>query len=226
MSSTTSCKKLRHFENLIMLTFTAVVFAGCAGNDIKTDKEQEGLANQSVGNTQTTANSQSYPVTPMEISSTETRAIDTLDGKPDTGDNSNTTKLALESKSEMLDRSSELKLPDNSMLFYETDKYKLVDDQRSQLQPLAEFLKNHADVKLTINGHADIRGTEKYNQSLSEKRAKTVLELLVSMGVAPQQLITHGYGELKPMHDKNNWDENRRVELNFYDKTTKLSSNL
>ena len=225
MPFTVSRKKLSYIENLIMLSFTAVVFAGCAGNDIKTGKDQSAPANLSTEKTQTTADSQAYPVTPMEISSAETRAIDTQDSNTDSDDTSTSTKLALGNNPETPDNSTVFKLPDNSMLFYDTDKYKLVDDQRSQIQLLAEFLKTHADIKLSINGHADIRGTEKYNQSLSEKRAKTVFDLLVRLGVAPQQLIVHGYGELKPMHDKNNWDENRRVELTFSDKTTKLSSN-
>jgi len=217
MSFTNSRKKLRHIENMIMLTFTAVVFAGCAGNDIKSEKGHESMPGAAVEKNQTYASSKSYPVTPIEVSSTETTAINALSAEPKSNDTD---------KSDAVDVATATNLPENSFLFYDTDKYQLIDGQRTQIQPLAEFLKSHTDVKLAIYGHADIRGTEKYNQSLSEKRAKTVFDLLVSLGVPPQQLVMQGYGELKPLHDKNNWDENRRVELNFTDSKTKLSSNM
>ena len=70
-------------------------------------------------------------------------------------------------------------------------------------------------MSLVINGHADARGTESYNQTLSEKRAQAVYEMLVESGVPENQLKKFGFGEHFPQYDVNNWDENRRVELEF-----------
>jgi len=206
MTSHNTSNKLRNFEHLIILLFTAVVFAGCAGNDIKSEAGNNALEQTTVTSETSSDTSTAYPVTPSEVTMTENVAL-------------NTPKLDTDSGN-----IPEENIPDNLLLFFDTDKYQLHDNQRNTVLPLADYLKTHTRATLTIDGHADIRGTEKYNQSLSEQRAKQVYELLVSLGVSQQQLSMHGFGELKPLHDRNNWDENRRVELKFSDSVT-LSSN-
>ena len=69
---------------------------------------------------------------------------------------------------------------------------------------------------MVIEGHADSVGTEEYNQELSEKRAKAIVEYLVKKGIDPLRLTTKGYGFNKPAAPNDtpeNRARNRRVEI-------------
>ncbi len=81
----------------------------------------------------------------------------------------------------------------------------------------AAVLKENPDVKVEIAGHTDSVGTEKYNQALSERRANTVYNYLVSKGISKDRFRVVGYGELKPATSNATAEgraKNRRVELN------------
>lgn len=72
------------------------------------------------------------------------------------------------------------------------------------------------DVSVTIEGHADQRGTREYNLALGERRANSVQSYLVSLGVPSNRLLTVSYGEERPADPANNetaWQLNRRVVL-------------
>jgi outer membrane protein OmpA-like peptidoglycan-associated protein len=80
-------------------------------------------------------------------------------------------------------------------------------------------LKQNASYRIQVEGHTDNKGSEKYNQRLSERRAGAVMKFLVKNGI-PQSIIeVRGFGELNPMAD-NSTDEgqslNRRVEVKYY----------
>ena len=85
-----------------------------------------------------------------------------------------------------------------------------------RLDQVADFMKRHPDVKVLISGHTDSMGSDAYNQSLSERRAKTAADYLVSKGIERSRMTTKGYGESRPI-DTNETDEgrqhNRRVEF-------------
>lgn len=79
-----------------------------------------------------------------------------------------------------------------------------------------QVLLSNPDMNVEIQGHTDNIGSEKYNQSLSEKRAQTVKNYLVSKGVDASRLTVVGYGETKPMADNKTADGramNRRIEF-------------
>ena len=79
----------------------------------------------------------------------------------------------------------------------------------------AERIKTNSQT-VTIEGHADERGTDTYNQDLGQRRAEAVKELLVSMGVSENKIETVSYGEKSPLALGSNeisWQKNRRVEL-------------
>jgi OOP family OmpA-OmpF porin len=87
----------------------------------------------------------------------------------------------------------------------------------AELQKAVEFVKKYPGYQVSIEGHTDSIGTDKYNQALSERRAAAVKAYLVKQGVVDNQKITSvGYGESKPIAD-NKTDkgrfENRRVEI-------------
>lgn len=85
------------------------------------------------------------------------------------------------------------------------------------LEEIGDMLKNHADLRLGIEGHTDDQGDDAANQSLSERRAAAVKAFLVqSYGVEAGRLESQGYGESKPVADNGSLEgrqQNRRVEL-------------
>ncbi|HEY8330368.1 MAG TPA: OmpA family protein, partial [Pseudomonas sp.] len=77
-------------------------------------------------------------------------------------------------------------------------------------------LKGSDVVGIKVNGHTDSTGTDAYNQGLSERRAASVVDYLVSQGVAQDKLSSEGFGESKPVADNSSKEgraENRRVEI-------------
>lgn len=84
------------------------------------------------------------------------------------------------------------------------------------LDGVAAVLKNNPGLKMEIHGHTDNRGTEKYNQTLSEKRASAVIEYLVKKGIARDRLSGLGFGLSRPVATNENPEGmamNRRAEL-------------
>jgi len=79
-------------------------------------------------------------------------------------------------------------------------------------------LSNPAVAQVRVVGHTDSKGTDAYNQSLSERRASSAAEYLINQGVSPQKITSQGKGESEPVAD-NETDagraQNRRVELHL-----------
>jgi peptidoglycan-associated lipoprotein len=99
-------------------------------------------------------------------------------------------------------------------VYFEFDKYSLTTQAREALQGNAEWLKQHSDVSVQIEGHCDERGTLEYNQVLGENRAVSTKKYLISLGVNPDRLYTISYGETQPAdsgHDEDAWAKNRRA---------------
>ena len=77
-------------------------------------------------------------------------------------------------------------------------------------------MKDNANISLAISGHTDCIGNKKYNQLLSENRAKSVFDFLNQAGISSDRLAYKGYGENKPVVRNNsstNRQKNRRVEF-------------
>jgi len=76
-------------------------------------------------------------------------------------------------------------------------------------------------VKILIEGHCDERGTEEYNLALGEKRAKSTMDYLVSLGISPDRLRIISYGKSQPLdpgHDETAWAKNRRAQFLIIEK--------
>jgi outer membrane protein OmpA-like peptidoglycan-associated protein len=101
-------------------------------------------------------------------------------------------------------------------IFFDFDKATLRPESKTELERVYELLKSNPRMKARIAGHTDSRGSDEYNQRLSEARAKSVYEYLVSRGISADRLSYIGYGESRPI-DTNDTEEgrqnNRRVEL-------------
>ncbi|MFC7669944.1 OmpA family protein [Hymenobacter humi] len=86
------------------------------------------------------------------------------------------------------------------------------------INKMVQVLKDSADYSLRITGHADSRGTDEYNQGLSERRAEAVKRYFTSRGVDASRIITEGKGESEPAAPNTspaNMSRNRRVEFKF-----------
>ena len=103
-------------------------------------------------------------------------------------------------------------------LFFDTNSATLKKDAFADLGRLAIFLNQYASVKLEISGHADNTGSPTQNQILSKQRADAVMQYLVSVGIAPERIISKGYGITKPLVDNTTEENkaiNRRVEFSI-----------
>jgi outer membrane protein OmpA-like peptidoglycan-associated protein len=86
------------------------------------------------------------------------------------------------------------------------------------LDLIADIMKEYKDSDFKIEGHTDSDGSNKLNQTLSESRAKAVLDYLVSKGIASERLTSQGFGEEKPIasnRTRAGKAQNRRVEINL-----------
>jgi len=101
---------------------------------------------------------------------------------------------------------------------FATRSAKLLNTSETKLNEVVDAAKQHPEIKLEVSGHTDSRGSNAYNQKLSEHRAAAVKEYLVKHGVAADRISTVGYGETKPLADNNSdagRDANRRVEVRY-----------
>ncbi len=97
--------------------------------------------------------------------------------------------------------------------FFDLDKSDLRDDARAALTADAEFLRSYPDVKVSIEGHCDERGSEEYNLGLGQRRADAVKNYLVSLGISADRMTTMSWGKEHPFcadHDEDCWQQNRR----------------
>ncbi|PCJ42456.1 MAG: peptidoglycan-associated lipoprotein [Alphaproteobacteria bacterium] len=102
---------------------------------------------------------------------------------------------------------------DNALVYFGYDRYDLSSDGRSGLQAQAAWLVAHADVKVTVEGHCDERGTREYNLALGDRRANAVKNYLVALGVDPSRIHTVSYGKERPAvtgTGESVWSKNRR----------------
>lgn len=98
------------------------------------------------------------------------------------------------------------------------DSAKLTPEASGKLNQIANYLGEHDNYRVLLEGHTDSVGAEAYNQKLSEKRANSVKQGLVGAGVTAEKIDVVGYGELKPIATnttKEGRAENRRVEAKF-----------
>ena len=106
---------------------------------------------------------------------------------------------------------------DIKVIYFDFDDYTIRSEYhpvlRAHAQKLASSSKN-----ITIEGHADERGTREYNIGLGERRANAIKRFLVAEGVAYSQISTISYGEENPAaygHDEDSWAKNRRAVLDY-----------
>lgn len=107
------------------------------------------------------------------------------------------------------------------MIHFDFDRYFIRDDAKPVLAANAKWLNKFSSAKILIEGHCDERGTEEYNLALGEKRAKSTLDYLVSLGISANRMKIISYGKSQPLdagHNETAWQKNRRSQFLIIEK--------
>ena len=105
-------------------------------------------------------------------------------------------------------------------VFYATDSWQIKEESFDELNNLVRLLIENKGIVMEIGGHTDSTGSAEHNMTLSEKRALSVVEYLISKGVSPDRLSYKGYGNTQPIGDNNTPEGrllNRRTEAKVID---------
>jgi len=97
--------------------------------------------------------------------------------------------------------------------FFDTDRFDLTPAARDALAKNAAWLQKHPTISILVEGHCDERNTREYNLALGERRASTVRDYLVFLGIAQQRIQIISYGEERPFSlgsGESSWSLNRR----------------
>jgi len=98
-------------------------------------------------------------------------------------------------------------------VFFATNKSSLTTASRATLRKQANFLRKNKNLNVTIEGHADERGTREYNLALGERRANAARDYLMTYGISGKRISVISYGKEKPVNPKSSpiaWSQNRR----------------
>lgn len=83
-------------------------------------------------------------------------------------------------------------------IFYDFDKATLRDESKEALDEMAQMLRDNPNVTIEMTSHTDRKGTDEYNDRLSDRRAKSVVDYLIAAGISPDRLSWKGFGEKQP----------------------------
>ena len=101
-------------------------------------------------------------------------------------------------------------------VYFDYDKYDIKKEYMPLINAHANFLQMHPNLKITIQGNADERGSREYNLALGQKRAVALKKSLNLKGISDNQIETVSFGEEKPKaegHDETAWSQNRRDDI-------------
>jgi peptidoglycan-associated lipoprotein len=101
-------------------------------------------------------------------------------------------------------------------IHFNYDSFDLDESARQTLQQDADWLKDHPETRVEVEGHCDNRGTVEYNLALGAKRAAAAKSYLIALGVGRDRLTTISYGEELPLCQEETescWSQNRRAHL-------------
>jgi peptidoglycan-associated lipoprotein len=99
-------------------------------------------------------------------------------------------------------------------IFFDTDRFNVDTEDQTTLQRQAQWLARYPNTRITVEGHADERGTRDYNLALGERRANSAKNYLTSVGVDASRIQTVSYGKERPQaigSDEQSWAQNRRA---------------
>lgn len=103
-------------------------------------------------------------------------------------------------------------------VFFDFDRYDIRPDAEQTLRANAQFLSQHPNMRFTMEGHCDERGSTEYNLALGDNRANSAKQFLVQLGISADRIRTISYGKEKPFCTESNeqcWQQNRRAHFVF-----------
>jgi len=102
-------------------------------------------------------------------------------------------------------------------IYYDFNKWNIRPDAEIELYKIVEFLRNNPQIKIELSAHTDERGKADYNRKLSQKRAQSAVDYIISKGIVKDRITAKGYGEDKPLIKGATTEEehqkNRRTEI-------------
>ena len=101
-------------------------------------------------------------------------------------------------------------------ILFDFDKSDLRTNETSKVSDIAQYLQQNPSVIVGIDGYADPRGTDRYNQALSERRVNVIRDALVGAGVSADKITTGAFGEMRlkcNVPTQECWQSDRRVEV-------------
>lgn len=103
---------------------------------------------------------------------------------------------------------------ESNTVYFDTDRYNIDGADQAILASQARWLAQYPQVRVTVEGHADERGTRDYNLALGERRANAARNYLASLGVDPSRINVVSFGKERPIalgSDEASWAQNRRA---------------
>lgn len=113
------------------------------------------------------------------------------------------------------DSGSDMSISERTV-YFAFDDYSLNAQAQANLDGVSDYMKSNSSARVKLEGHCDERGSTEYNLALGQRRAQSVKDYLMQLGIDENRLPTISYGEEKPAVEGSNeaaWSQNRRVEF-------------
>ena len=107
-------------------------------------------------------------------------------------------------------------MPQARSVYYEFDRSEIRADGAKVIDANAQYLRDHPELKVKVEGNADERGSREYNLALGQRRADAVQKRMTILGIPADRIETVSYGKEKPKvagHEESAWSENRRSDI-------------
>ena len=195
-------------KRFLLLGAIAALLAAC-----ETASEIDAIASGASGSSGTTTASSSASTSSTSDGTTTSSSSGSSDSSATSASSaSSSTETGSSSYSYDTDpKTALIKVGDRVLFGY--DSSELDDDDRAILNNQSKFLNQNPSLKVTIQGHCDERGTREYNLALGEKRASSVKDYLISLGINSERISVVSYGKERPQvlgSNKAAWSMNRR----------------
>ena len=113
-------------------------------------------------------------------------------------------------------RTSGKSMPEAHSVYYDYDRSDIKSEDVKLIEAHAQYLREHTDLKVKVEGNADERGSAEYNLALGQRRADAVQKRMTILGIPSDRIETVSFGKEKPKvrgHDESSWSENRRSDI-------------
>ena len=194
-------------KRFLLLGAIAALLAAC-----ETASEIDAIASGASGSSGTTTSSSSASSSTSDGTTTSSSSGSSDSSATSATSASSSTETGSSSYSYDTDpKTALIKVGDRVLFGY--DSSELDDDDRAILNNQSKFLNQNPSLKVTIQGHCDERGTREYNLALGEKRASSVKDYLISLGINSERISVVSYGKERPQvlgSNKAAWSMNRR----------------